>query len=237
MWLVPRFEIGVRHDGGDAETGFGLDVGAGLAWTDPARGVKAKTMARGLLTHEAGGFRERGFASSLAWDPASDTERGPSLKLRQRVGADASGGMDALLRPDTARILGAGAGGGGGGGDLGRRALEARLDYGMGLFGGGWTGTPSVGLGLTEPSPERELTLGWRLAEARRAGLGFGLDVEGTRREREAAATEHRFSLGLGWRLEGFGRERFELRFEGARANTPNDDGESRIGLRITASW
>ena len=27
------FEIGVRHDGGDAETGCGADIGAGLAWT------------------------------------------------------------------------------------------------------------------------------------------------------------------------------------------------------------
>ena len=83
-------------------------------------------------------------------------------------------------------------------------------------------------------TPDRVKVLWW---EARRAGLGFGLDVEGTRREREAAATEHRPGLGFGWRLEGSGRERFELRFEGARANTPNDDGESRIGLRITASW
>ena len=57
------------------------------------------------------------------------------------------------------------------------------------------------------------------------------------RREREATATEHRLGLGFGWRLEGSRRERFELRFEGARANAPNDDGESRIGLRITASW
>ena len=29
--LSPRLEVGVRHDGGDAETGFGLDLGGGLA--------------------------------------------------------------------------------------------------------------------------------------------------------------------------------------------------------------
>ena len=40
--LVPRLEIGVRHDGGDAETGFGLDLGGGLAWSDPATGVRAE---------------------------------------------------------------------------------------------------------------------------------------------------------------------------------------------------
>ena len=57
--LTPSLDIGVRHDGGDAETGFGVDIGAGLAWTDPASGMKAKVDARGLLTHEDGGFRER----------------------------------------------------------------------------------------------------------------------------------------------------------------------------------
>ena len=47
-------EVGMRHDGGDAETGFGLDLGGGLAWSDPASGIAAEVSARGLLTHEAG---------------------------------------------------------------------------------------------------------------------------------------------------------------------------------------
>ena len=37
--LEPRLELGVRHDGGDAETGFGLDLGGGLAWSDPGTGI------------------------------------------------------------------------------------------------------------------------------------------------------------------------------------------------------
>ena len=45
--LVPRLEVGVRHDGGDAETGFGLDLGGGLAWSDPASGIAAEVSARG----------------------------------------------------------------------------------------------------------------------------------------------------------------------------------------------
>ena len=28
--FVPVLEVGLRHDGGDAETGFGIDVGGGL---------------------------------------------------------------------------------------------------------------------------------------------------------------------------------------------------------------
>ena len=80
----------------------------------------------------------------------------------------------------------------------------------------------------------------WRLAEARRAGLVFGVDVEASLRERVAgdAAPEHRLGLGFGWRLERSGHERFELRFEGARVDAGNDDApEHRLGMRMTARW
>ena len=38
--FVPSLEVGVRHDGGDAETGFGVDIGAGLAWRDSSLGIE-----------------------------------------------------------------------------------------------------------------------------------------------------------------------------------------------------
>ena len=99
--LEPSLEVGIRHDGGDAETGFGVDIGAGLAWSHANSGVSAEVSARGLLTHAAGGFREQGIAGSLTWDPRPETERGALLTLRQTMGAQASGGMDALLGHTT----------------------------------------------------------------------------------------------------------------------------------------
>ena len=230
--LVPTLEVGARHDGGDAETGFGADIGAKLLWADPSLGIRAELAARGLLTHEDGSLSERGFAGSLAWDPSPDTDRGPKLTLRQAVGAEATGGMDALLRPDTARALAAANDDG-----PGRRTLEARLGYGIALCGGGWTGVPEVGLGLTETS--RKYIHAWRVLEARDAGLVFGLDVEGVRNEKldGDAAPEHRVGLGLGWELVGARREDLELRFEASRMLPANDDPESRIGVRLTARW
>ena len=85
--------------------------------------------------------------------------------------------MDALLRPETARVMETANGDG-----PKRRRLEARLGYGIALFGGSWTGVPEVGLGLTETG--REYIHAWRVLEARDAGLVFGLDVEGVRNER-----------------------------------------------------
>ena len=240
--LVPSVELGVRHDGGDAETGLGADIGAGLAWSDPATGLSADVRARGLLTHEDGSFRERGFAGALAWDPAPQSEHGPSLAVTQTVGAQATGGVEALLGPQTAQALEAA--NENDGNELERRALEAKTGYGFALFGGGWTGTPELRLGLTGTS--RETVLAWRLAEETRTGLAFGLDVEAARREhlRGDAAATHRLGLGLGWRLEGAGAGGFEFRFEGSRLEPAPDPGpgsgagaEHRVGLTLNARW
>ena len=107
--LAPRLEVGVRHDGGDAETGFGLDLGGGLSWTHPASGVSAELRGRGLLTHESRGFRDRGLSGSFAWNPGQGSGRGPKLTLTQTMGASASAartrcsgsGISAASRPTT----------------------------------------------------------------------------------------------------------------------------------------
>ena len=236
--LEPSFGIGMRHDGGDAETGLGADIGAGLAWTDPGLGLEAEFRARGLLTHEASGFRERGFAGSLAWDPEPSSDRGPRLTLSQTVGGPAAGGVEALLRPETARVLEAAndPGSGSGAGNSGQSRLEARFGYGWSSFGGRYVTVPEVGLGVSETA--REYIHGWRLVEAKRAGLAFRLDVEAARREPMTgnAAPEHRLGFGLGWRRED---ATFEFRLEGSRLQpvSGNRAPEHRIGLTLTARW
>ena len=190
--FVPSLEVGVRHDGGDAETGFGADIGAGVAWTDPSRGLEAGLAVRSLLTHEAGGFRERGFAGSLSWDPAPSSERGPSLTLSQTVGAQASGGMDALFRPETGLVTGTA---NDDGDELRQRRLGAKLGYGLAVFEGRYTGTPELGLGLS--GARREVILGWRLSEPRNAGLVFELAVEGVRSESAGGDGEPEHRIGV----------------------------------------
>jgi len=88
----------------------------------------------------------------------------------------------------------------------------------------------------------REYIHSWRLAQAKNAGLVFGVDVEGVRRESATgdAEPEHRLVLGFGWRLEG-ARSRdagFELRHEGSRHDSVNDNPpENRVGLALSARW
>lgn len=84
--LTPSLELGLRRDGGDAETGFGVDSGGGLAFADPTRGVAFDVSARTLIAHEASGFEERGLSARLAFDPEPSSERGLSLAHAQPWG-------------------------------------------------------------------------------------------------------------------------------------------------------
>ena len=191
--LTPRLEVGVRHDGGDAETGFGVDLGGGLAWSDPASGIAAEVSGRGLLTHEAGGFREQGYSGALTWDPRPDSDRGARLTLQQTLGASATGGMDALLGRETLAGLAANDNGEDA---LQRRRLEVRLGYGLSAFGDRFTSTPELGFGLSDTG--RDYSLGWRLGLAQGGPTSLELRLEATRRE---SANDDAPEHGVGFRV------------------------------------
>ena len=173
--VTPRLAFGVRHDGGDAETGFGADLGGGVVLEAPAQGLTVSLEGRGVLTHEASGLRDHGVAGTLFWNPSA-TGRGPTLTLSQSFGAGSANGKDALLSRETLEGLAADDDDG-----AGRRRLEARFGYGLAAFGGGFTMTPELGLGLSDAG--RDYGAGWRLT---RTGSGPGsleLLVDATRRE------------------------------------------------------
>ena len=193
--LEPRLEVGLRHDGVDAETGFGLDLGGGLAWSDPSSGLRAEVSGRGLLTHESAGFRERGIAGSFGWDPSPGSNRGPSLSLTQTMGLSATGGADALLGRTTLEGLAANDDGD----ELDRRRLELRLGYGFGAFGDGFTSTPELGFGMSEGA--RDYSLGWRLARDPRPGGIGSLELLFEARRQESANDDAAPEHGIGLRI------------------------------------
>ena len=196
--LTPSVEIGVRHDGGDAETGFGSDIGGGIAWSDPVRGLSAEFRGRGLLGHEAKGFRERGFSGTLSFDPTPGSARGLSLSMSQTVGGASSGGADALLGRETLEGLADDDNGD----EFANRRFEMRLGYGLAAFGDRFTMTPEIGFGHATGS--REYSLGWRLVrEARNGDMGsLELALEARRHENDTAvpgagAAEHMSGVRL----------------------------------------
>ena len=200
--LMPSLEVGVRHDGGDAETGFGLDLGGGLALSDPGRGLEAELRGRGLLSHESKGLRERSFSGALSWRQKPESDRGAKLTLTQTVGGTSSGGADALLARGTLEGLAANDNGEGNR-DLKSRRLELKFGYGFSAFGDRFTWTPEAGVGLSDTG--RDYSLGWRLVRGGSGGDGGSLELslEATRREsaNDNADPEHTIGFKLNARF------------------------------------
>ena len=62
----PSLELGVRHDVGDAETGAGVELGGGVAFTDAGSGLSVEAKARMLLAHADSDYEEWGARARCA---------------------------------------------------------------------------------------------------------------------------------------------------------------------------
>ena len=141
--LTPSLEVGIRQDGGAAETGFGVDLAAGLLWSGPLPGVEVELRGHALLGHEDDPFHEQGVAVSLLWDPNPSSSLGPSLSLGQSMGASADSGRDALLAATTWPGLPSS-------GSAAGQQFEARMSYGVLAFNEDVTITPELGVTASE---------------------------------------------------------------------------------------
>ena len=168
--LTPSLELGLRHDGGDAETGTGIELGAGVSYADPKLGLTVEGKARGLVAHEDTDYREWGASASVRLDPGA-AGRGLSLSLSPAWGAD-SGNAERLWGHAEARGLAAN--------DSVEPAgrLDAEAGWGFGAFGRRGLATPFAGLALSQAG-ERT----WRSGVRWTLGPDTAFGVEGTLRE------------------------------------------------------
>ncbi len=192
--IVPRLEAGLRHDGGDAETGLGAEIGGGFAWTAPSLGLALDVSGRTLVTHEDSGFEDSGVSVSLSYDPDSTTGRGPVFSLRQDYGGLSRGGLDALFASASLehRTQGLAANAA-----AGRWSMQA--GWGFAAFGGRFTASPQIGFGHSQLW--RDYSIGWRLAPEAVNAPDLSVGLTATRREGGAAAAEHGigFDIALRW--------------------------------------
>ena len=106
--VTPTVELGVRHDWGDAETGFGLELGGRVQYADPTLGLTIEAAVRGLLAHEDSDYKEWGASGSLRLAPGPDGQ-GLSLTLAPTWGASSSGIESLWSRQTTAGLAPQGA--------------------------------------------------------------------------------------------------------------------------------
>ena len=171
--LRPSVEVGLRHDAGDAETGAGLDIGSGLIISDASTGLAVDVRVRMLVVHQAAGFRERGMAVSLSYNPTPSTPLGFVARVAPSWGGQATSGAEALWGRETM-------GGMAHGGLAQGNRFDGEVGYGLPV-GSRLVGTPRVGVSTSEHG--RDYRVGYGLGVLDRENLNVELGVDAQRRE------------------------------------------------------
>ncbi len=187
--LKTQLSSALRHDGGDAESGFGIEVGGGVQWIDSQRGLNLQIQGRSLMTHHDSELKDRGLSVSMGFDP-SPIQRGLQLTLQQDWGT-VSSGMERLLNAETIQPTDT----------IGSGRFRAEAAWRFTIQNGRYTARPWLGVGLH--SENRETTLGWQLQSVMGSSertLGLKL----IRQEENDQASEHLMKVEAGVRLSGF---------------------------------
>ena len=160
--FTPSLELGVRNDGGDGETGTGIEAGGALRYEDAASGLTVEGRVRTLLSH-GGDYKETGVSGLVRIAPGG-SDQGLALIIQPAWGRTGSGvnqlwetGVTARASPDN------------------QARLNAEVGYGLGVAHGLGVVTPYGGLGLVgEGARSWRMGARWQLAPA------ASVRVEGT---------------------------------------------------------
>ena len=165
--FTPSLELGVRNDGGDGETGTGIEAGGALRYADAESGLTLEARVRTLLSH-SGDYEETGVSGLVRIAPGVSGE-GLALSVEPAWGQTASGvnqlwenGVSAGLSPADQAVA----------------RLNAEIGYGLGAAHGLGLVTPYAGLGLTGDGARW-----WRMGARWQLEADASLSVEGTLRE------------------------------------------------------
>ncbi len=165
--LRPSLEVGLRHDGGDAETGSGVELGGALRFAG-AGGLTVEMRARGLIAHEEADYEEWGVSATVVFSPG-EGGRGLSVRAGSSWGA-ASGGAERLWSQRTAAGLVRE-------GDFEPDAASFNAEVGYGLDYLGGLLTPYTGLTVSGSGETYRAGGRFRLAES------LTMSLEGEHRE------------------------------------------------------
>ena len=191
--LTPSVEVGARVDGGDAETGPGMELGGGLAYAHAGLGLDVEARGRWLAVHRDGDFGEWGGNLSVRRLPAA-RDQGLSFSFEPAWG-EAASGVAALW--DGRDPLGAGGGAGNPENAAAWRPdrLDMEVAYGKGLMAGRGSVKPFGELRMAGDS--RHLRVGTRLALSGVAGEDGELQVDLLGEQRAQAGGTPVYGAGL----------------------------------------
>ena len=159
--FTPSAEVGVRLDGGDAETGTGIEVGAGLRYI--AGPLTVEGQVRTLIAHETSGYEEWGMNGAIRVTP-DDSGRGLTLSVAPAWGHTESA-TERLWSAHDAREFDA---------DTKFKAkgrIEINAGYGLGLPYGQGVLTPYAGVTLGEGHHTMRTGTRWQVSPDTTFGL------------------------------------------------------------------
>ena len=165
--LTPSIEIGMRFEGGDGETGNGVEAGGRLRYSDAASGLTLEGRIRTLLTH-SGDYEEWGVSGLARLDPGA-AGRGLAISLQPAWGRTA-GGVQSLW--ENRQIAGAAFA------DQADVRVNAEIGYRLVAGRGLGMVTPYAGIGLVG-----ERARSWRAGARWQLSSDAKLSLEGTRHE------------------------------------------------------
>ena len=174
--------LGLRYDGGDGDTGSGLELDGELGWSGPNRGVSVSGAANVLLFH-TGDLKEWGLAGLIRYTPSHSKGRNLTFRAQPSYGRGESG--SGQLWDQQVKDL-----------DENGGEPEARLvmdaGWGLAVLSGRGLLTPYSGLELSEGG-SRVYRLGSRVA----VDSVFNIDLAAHRTE-DGDSPEHGIGLQLG---------------------------------------
>ncbi len=174
--LEPSLEVGVRHDGGDGETGFGAELGGGVRYSNPVMGLTLEGRARTLVGRDS--YGEWGVDGLIRLERGNG--RGLSFNLSPGYGKTGSGTQRLWQQGLHDKIDGER--------DYGAR-MDLRLGYGLPAFGGRGLLTPYSEVTFGDSARNYRLGMEWEL------GALFELNLTGERHESSDGAAGHAIML------------------------------------------
>ena len=211
--LQPQARIGMRQDGGEVDSGFGMELGGGMTFLDRDGTLTIRVHGRKLVLHEESEYDEWGLGGSITLNPGGGG-RGISLGVRPSWGSAASG---------VARLWARGAAGlTAGGYDYGSRRIDAEVGYGI--------QTPE-GRGLFTPYARVLLSKQLDAAYYPLAGMGSAIAMTPL-----DLANQGIYGYQLGGRLS-LGPD-FAASIEAGRsAGAPGSETAHRAALSLSMHW
>ena len=180
-WFNPLVEVALRHDGGDGETGTGVELGGGFLYEDPNLGLSVSGRGRWLAAHSSDEFSQWGVGGAVIFDTGAD-KQGALFSVSPEWG-DTSSGVDSLWERGVEGLSSED----GGANDM---HLDAEFGYGLSALGGDGLFTPYSGLRVGGDG-WRQYRLGSRLDLGRSASLSLETD----RRQSDTTKPEHGIML------------------------------------------